>query len=135
MNHSIPTSQGSQQGSLLLQLPPEVQVKIYAFASKHTGAIKPRQWLPGSSKFGCDCEYATPGFRFSRPRYTNGRLPEALTAVHLSATCRFICNIVIGDLLFYKVNNFEFESTRGLLAYLIAILPCRRNAIQNISAS
>jgi hypothetical protein len=144
MNHSMPTSQGSEQVSLLLKLPTEVQVKIYTFASKHTGAIKPDQWLPGSAKFAHDCQspwmYSTEClFGDYRTYYrnnlarTNGRLPEALTTVDLSATCRFIYNIVIGDFLLYKLNDFEFRNSQAVLAYLTAILPRRRNAIRNIS--
>jgi hypothetical protein len=63
---------------------------------------------------------------------TNGRLPEALTAVDLSATCRTIYNIVIGDFLLYKLNEFRFAGPKSMLAYLTAILPRRRNAIRNI---
>jgi hypothetical protein len=68
------------------------------------------------------------------PGRTNGRFAEALTAVDLSATCRFIYNIVIGNFLLYKLNDFEFRNTQVVLAYLTAILPRRRNAIRNISA-
>jgi hypothetical protein len=137
MNHSIPTSQGSEQGSLLLKLPTEVQVKIYTFASKHAGAIEPEQWLPWSAKFAHNSRHSMeyfPDMTWCRihPVRTNGRLPEALTAVDLSATCRFIYNIVISDLLLYKLNDFEFAGPRSMLAYLTVILPRRRNAIRNI---
>jgi hypothetical protein len=116
----------------LLKLPTEVLVKIYSFASKHTGAIKPNQWLPRSAKFTQNCldskEYFADMTWYSkRPARTNERLPEALTAVDLSVTCRSIY------LLLYKPNDFEFIGTKSMLAYLTAILPRQRNAIRNIS--
>jgi hypothetical protein len=139
MSQLIPIPHQSQEGSLLLSLPTELQIKIYIFASKHTEAIKPEKWLPRSSKFAHDSRYSTMCWNYrnytyrSNPARMNGRLPEALTAVDLSTTCRSIYNIVLGDFLLYKLGDFEFRYTNDMLAYIIAIHPRRRNAIRNIS--
>ncbi|KAG4438225.1 hypothetical protein IFR05_006298 [Cadophora sp. M221] len=117
----------------LLRLPSEILSNILSLACTHDKPIKPYQWLPGSTKFTHDTIYTSSTYGIYRhPARVKGRLDPALAAVDLAQTCRAIGNIVVGDCLMYKHNEFEFHNTITMLTYLVALTPERRNAITSI---
>jgi hypothetical protein len=61
-------------------------------------------------------------------------MPVALTTVDLSLTCKKLYNLVVGDHLFYKENEFEFFEFKNLINYLAVLPDDRRNAIRSVSA-
>jgi hypothetical protein len=63
----------------------------------------------------------------------NGRLPEQLTAISLSLAFKQLPKLVVGDHLFYRENDFHFESTIAMLDYLAALPVGRLVAVRRIS--
>lgn len=137
---NLPAQAQSDELGDLFKLPPEVRHRIWEYAVKHDGYIKPNQWTRRSNKFGQNgvgTTYhprtnSTPAFTIWNPARIDGRLPKALTAIDLVRTCRRIYKEVSTEFLFYKVNDFEFNMLENLLAFLVALKPERRNAITSI---
>jgi len=130
---ALPSILASTKPCYLLKAPVEVQTIICNFACKYDEPIKPQQWLPRSRFFVHDLPYSCGSkFHYRIQTAPVGHLPVALTAFSLAKTCRNLYNLVDGENVFYKVNEFEFVDTITAMAYLASISDHRRAAIQNI---
>lgn len=111
----------SRPNCMLLNLPVELQTRIFEDAAANDAPITPEQWLPGSSLFSTTT-WLTYGSAIVRPNLgKNGQKPEELSALNLAATCRYLQNQVGKAGLFYCKNKFEFRSMKHLHLYLAAL--------------
>lgn len=127
------------QKLFLLDLPNELQMKIYALASRHEEPISPELWLPMNrshvnNTFAHGLQYLDPLLAsYLDPDRNKGHRLGTLSAEDLAATCKSVRKLVLGtELLFYKLNTFDFTCMSSMHRYLAAITPSRRNAIKSI---
>jgi len=126
--HSPPT---------LTTLPREIPIEIYSLSCKYESDIKPefRNGCNGSGGFkhlsGDECYICFfKHFKNSEDQARDTKL--ALTAMSLALTCRSISALVLGDLIFYKINSFAFEDTRVFIEFMQGINLEKTKAIQSI---
>ena len=86
-----PDASKSKEPCWLLKTPLEIQMKVLRYACQHSEAIKPEQWIPGSSKFSFDLDNtaANTGYYPMLIKH-NDSFPAALMAFELTATCKAI---------------------------------------------
>jgi hypothetical protein len=105
--------------TLFLDLPWDVKEVIYRFAVTHSESIKPH-YRKESGKFDLNGATQTYGSN------------NSLVATSLMTTCSVIRADLNSSKIFYKCNDFEFWLMRDFLAYLLALDPEHRDAINTI---
>jgi hypothetical protein len=121
----------------LLKLPAEIKQKIWTLAITVDDPIEPIQLRERSNKFLWSRDQVD---KIDRKKITVNAA-FALTAVQLSKVCRTLYDEVALTHLFYKVNHFQFTTTRTYrvnraelpINYLVGLTSTRMKAIRNIT--